>query len=65
MLETPGTFLVICSASFKKITKNWFFSQLFEKNHTYELTPIVYGEKYTLLVVLICYSQKIVIQNGK
>jgi hypothetical protein len=22
MLETPGTFLVICSASFKKITKN-------------------------------------------
>jgi hypothetical protein len=41
MLETPGKFLVICSASFKKSPKIDFFSQLFEKNNTYELTPIV------------------------
>jgi hypothetical protein len=64
-LETPGKFLVICSASFKKSPKNEFFSQLFEKNRAYELTPIVCGEKCTVLIVLICHSQKIVIQKEK
>jgi hypothetical protein len=64
MLETQGKFLVICSA-FKKSPKIDFFSQLFEKNHTYELTPIVYGKNYTVLIVLICHSQKIVIQKEK
>jgi hypothetical protein len=65
MLETTGKFLVICSTSFKKSPKINFFSQLFEKDHTYELTPIVYGKKYTVLIVLICHSQKIVIQKEK
>jgi hypothetical protein len=31
MLETPGKFLVMCSASFKKSPKTDFFIQLFEK----------------------------------
>jgi hypothetical protein len=31
VLETPGNFLVICSAYFKKSPKIDFFSQLFEK----------------------------------
>jgi hypothetical protein len=57
--------LVICSASFKKSPKIDSFSQLFEKNHTYELTPIVYGKKYNVLRVLLCHSQKIVIQKEK
>jgi hypothetical protein len=65
MLEIPGKFLVTCSTSFKKSPKIDFFSQLFEKNHTYELTPIVYGKKYTVLVVLICHSQKTVNQKEK
>jgi hypothetical protein len=58
MLEIPGKFLVICSASFRKSPKIDFFSQLFDKNHTYELTPIVYEKKYIVLKVLICHSQK-------
>jgi hypothetical protein len=49
-LSLPGNFLVICSASFKKSPKIYFFSQLFEKNRTYELTPIGYGKKYTVLL---------------
>jgi hypothetical protein len=53
MLEIPGKFLVICSASFKKSPKIEFFSQLFEKNYTYEQTPIVYGKEYTVLIVWI------------
>jgi hypothetical protein len=65
MLENPGIFLIICSTSFKKSPKIDFFSQLFEKNYTYEVTPIVYGKKYSVLKVMICHSQKIVIQKEK
>jgi hypothetical protein len=65
MLETPGKFSVICSASFKKSPKIDFLASCLKKNHTYELTPIVYGKKYTVLIVLICHSQKIVIQKEK
>jgi hypothetical protein len=64
MLETPDKFLVICSTSFKKSPEIDFFSQLLEKNHTYELTPIVYGKKihciYSLDMSLTknCHSER-------
>jgi hypothetical protein len=64
ILETPGKFLVICSASFKKSPKIDFFSQLFEKK-SHELTPTVYGKKIHCTYSLDVTHKKTVIQKEK